>query len=154
MIEKRPRSVVRDSLFVNNPFGNISWSYHECRFLQRILDASIKYSLRTMLPATLDEYQTSFQLENAIHFSSQNDQPPMKTLVLESLEAGLRKWSNHGTKTSCLSLQTSRPPVLTPKVIAFNLLALMTLGGTRFRVQHQNKTQPTTVGAFKMRGIN
>ena len=28
-----------------------------------------------MLPATLDECQTSFQLENAIHFPSQNDQP-------------------------------------------------------------------------------
>ena len=33
------------------------------------------YSLHTMLPATLDECQTSFQLENAIYFSSQNDQP-------------------------------------------------------------------------------
>ena len=33
-----------------------------------------KYSLHTMLPATLDECQTSFQLENAVHFSSQDDQ--------------------------------------------------------------------------------
>ena len=39
---------------------------------------------------------------------------PMKTLVLESLEAGLGKWRKHGTKTSRLSPQTSRPLVLTP----------------------------------------
>ena len=46
---------------------------------------------------------------------SQIPTSPMKTSVLESLEARLGKWSNRGTKTSHLSLQTSRPPVLTPK---------------------------------------
>ena len=75
-------------------------------------------------PPLCNECQTSFQLENPVHFSLQDDQLItntkswiltflMNTLVLKSLEAGLGKWSNHRTKTSQLSLQTLRLPVLT-----------------------------------------
>ena len=70
-----------------------------------------------MLHATLKECQTSFQVESPVHFSSQVDQRITNTkqnLNIPNEYFSIRKpRGNHGTKTSRLSLQTSRPPVLT-----------------------------------------